>query len=151
MLPLQERVKLQNLLSGKYDAVFVESVRAFARRSTVVEALYEEAKAKKVQLECADMPGLFALDAPSTVLLLALLNDQHRNTGRKYSDTILTRHSEGIRLLCKPSGQQAIVFCFGILPSVQMALQTEKIIFELSMHFIADTDTDENYFGINFS
>ena len=27
----------------------------------------------------------------------------------------------------------------------------EKIIFELIMHFIADTDTDENYFGIIFS
>ena len=26
-----------------------------------------------------------------------------------------------------------------------------KIIFELFMHFIADTDTDENYFEINFS
>ena len=26
-----------------------------------------------------------------------------------------------------------------------------KIIFELIMHIIADTDTDENYFGINFS
>ena len=31
-----------------------------------------------------------------------------------------------------------------------MALQTEKNIFELIMHFIADTDTDEKYFGINF-
>ena len=26
-----------------------------------------------------------------------------------------------------------------------------KIIFELIMHFIADTDTDKYYFGINFS
>ena len=31
-----------------------------------------------------------------------------------------------------------------------MALQTEKNILELFMRFIADTDTDENYFGINF-
>ena len=26
-----------------------------------------------------------------------------------------------------------------------------KNIFELILHFVADTDTDENYFGINFS
>ena len=32
-----------------------------------------------------------------------------------------------------------------------MALQTEKTIFELIMLFMADTDTDENYLGINFS
>ena len=31
-----------------------------------------------------------------------------------------------------------------------MALQTEKIIFELIRQFIADPDTDQNYFGINF-
>ena len=31
-----------------------------------------------------------------------------------------------------------------------MALQTEKNYFELIMHFVADTDTDENYFGIQF-
>ena len=37
------------------------------------------------------------------------------------------------------------------LPVVQMALQTEKIYFELIMLFIADTDTDESYLGINFS
>ena len=36
------------------------------------------------------------------------------------------------------------------LPFVQMALQTEKNIFELIMHFVADTDTDKNYFEINF-
>ena len=34
-----------------------------------------------------------------------------------------------------------------------MALQTEKIDFERKMHFIAesDTDTDTNYFEIDFS
>ena len=37
------------------------------------------------------------------------------------------------------------------LPVVQVALQTEKNIFELIMHLIADTDTDESSFGINFS
>ena len=36
------------------------------------------------------------------------------------------------------------------VPFVQMALQTEKIIFELIMNFIADTDTDKYYLGINF-
>ena len=29
--------------------------------------------------------------------------------------------------------------------------QASEIIFKLIMHFIADTDTDKNYFGINFS
>ena len=33
----------------------------------------------------------------------------------------------------------------------QMALQTEKMYFQLIVHVIADTDTDENCFGINFS
>ena len=37
------------------------------------------------------------------------------------------------------------------IPVVQMTLQTEKNIFELIMHFIADTDTDENSFGNKFS
>ena len=32
-----------------------------------------------------------------------------------------------------------------------MALQTEKMIFETTMRFVADADTDENYFGIDFS
>ena len=36
-------------------------------------------------------------------------------------------------------------------PVVQMALQTEKNIFELTTHFVADTDTDKIYFEINFS
>ena len=31
-----------------------------------------------------------------------------------------------------------------------MALQAEKNIFEFFMRFIADTDTDKNYFEINF-
>ena len=35
-----------------------------------------------------------------------------------------------------------------VLPFDQTALQTEKYIFELIAHFIADTDTDENYFRI---
>ena len=34
------------------------------------------------------------------------------------------------------------------LPVVQMALQTEKKYFRNNMHFIADTDTDENSFAI---
>ena len=33
---------------------------------------------------------------------------------------------------------------------IQMALQTEKNHFELAMHFISATDTDEDYFGISF-
>ena len=38
------------------------------------------------------------------------------------------------------------------IPFVQMALQTEKNYFQLNYAFhIADTDTDKNYLGINFS
>ena len=36
------------------------------------------------------------------------------------------------------------------IPFVQSASQTEKHDFELIVHFIADTDTDEIYFGISF-
>ena len=37
------------------------------------------------------------------------------------------------------------------LPLVQMASQTEKNMFEIIMHLVADADADENYIGINFS
>ena len=37
-----------------------------------------------------------------------------------------------------------------LLRVVQMALQTEKNIYKLIMHFIADTDTDEDYFELLF-
>ena len=43
-------------------------------------------------------------------------------------------HSDVYRITVRPNG-----------------ITERKIIFELIMHFIADTDADENYFGINFT
>ena len=39
----------------------------------------------------------------------------------------------------------------GAYRSSKWHYRQRRIIFELFMHFIADTDTDENYFEINFS
>ena len=41
MLPLAQRNILQQLINGNYDTVYVESLRALGRKSTVIEDVYE--------------------------------------------------------------------------------------------------------------
>ena len=63
MLPLSERTKLKNLLSGKFDTVLVESQRALARSAHTAEEVYRTAQKNKVNVVVQDMPTLYKLDA----------------------------------------------------------------------------------------
>ena len=64
------------------------------------------------------------------------------NQATPYQKALLTFLS---RYLCK---RLTILSTHTVRPN---GITDRKIIFELIMHFMADTDTDENYFGINFS
>ena len=66
MLPLAQRNKLQKLINGKHDAVYVESLRALGRKATVIEDVYEMAKNSKTKIVVADMPGVFNPKASAT-------------------------------------------------------------------------------------
>ena len=66
MLPLAQRNKLQRLINGDYDTVYVESLRALGRKATVIEDVYEMAKKSNTNIVVADMPGVFNPDATPT-------------------------------------------------------------------------------------
>ena len=63
MLPFNERTKLQNLLSGEFDTVLVESQRALARSAHTSEEVYRTAQRNRVNVIVQDMPTLYKLDA----------------------------------------------------------------------------------------
>lgn len=54
MLPVRQRKKLLQLVSGDYSHVFVESIRSLARKSGTIEELYHEAKKNGCHIVVAD-------------------------------------------------------------------------------------------------
>ena len=67
MLPLKKRTQLQQLLSGEYDTVVVESARALSRSVETSEQIYNTAKENGVQIITSDLPDLFRVDGnPAT-------------------------------------------------------------------------------------
>jgi DNA invertase Pin-like site-specific DNA recombinase len=67
MLPLPQRKKLQSLLDGAYDAVYVESVRSLARKASAIEEIYEKAKKTGTKIVVADLPNAFDAEAGPAV------------------------------------------------------------------------------------
>eukprot|EP00438_Fugacium_kawagutii_P023949 Skav213219 [mRNA] locus=scaffold369:23605:24360:- [translate_table: standard] len=64
MLPVRQRKKLLQLVSGDYSHVFVESIRSLARKSGTIEDLYNEAKKNGCHIVVADTGAdLFKHDA----------------------------------------------------------------------------------------
>lgn len=67
MLPLNQRTKLQQLLSGEYDTVVVESARALSRSVETSEQIFNTAKENGVNIITSDLPDLFRVDGnPAT-------------------------------------------------------------------------------------
>ena len=67
MLPLSQRTRLQQLLSGEYDTVVVESARALSRSVETSEQIYNTARRNGVEIITSDLPGLFRVDGnPAT-------------------------------------------------------------------------------------
>ena len=60
MLPLRQRKTLMDLMSGSYSHIFVESIRALARKSSAIEELHQAAKKHGTRIIVADAgPELF--------------------------------------------------------------------------------------------
>eukprot|EP00435_Cladocopium_sp_Y103_P035969 s3651_g9.t1 len=59
--PLEQRKILGTLMSQKNIKIFVENARAIARTAKVGEDIYEEAKAKGIEIIADDIPNIFAL------------------------------------------------------------------------------------------
>ena len=58
MLPLRQRKTLMDLMSGSYSHIFVESIRALARKSSAIEELHQAAKKNTVQGSLLQMQAL---------------------------------------------------------------------------------------------
>ena len=56
-LPLDQRGKLLSLLNGSYKDIYVESLRALARKSSVLEEVHEQAKKTGTSIHVADAGG----------------------------------------------------------------------------------------------
>lgn len=109
MLPLQKREKLQSLLNGAYQAVYVESVRSLARKASAIEEIYEKAKSSGTKIVVADLPNAFDAEASPAVnfqrRVMAAVQEFER-------DVIVKRLQEGLKAkadaLKKKSGKEPV-------------------------------------------
>lgn len=135
MVPLDQRVRLKELLNGeKVAKVFVESARAIARSAIVAEEAWQMSKANGVEIIAADLPQLFKHDPNpgETLLRRVMLAVQEFER-----DMIVMRLAHGLsrkRATSSRRTQAGTVKVNGSLSILEKTKPTKRQVAALRMH-----------------